>query len=392
MMSFKCIPAHINPLSCGAMKGLVTLFCLLIIHSCAESKRPFYPENIEELTFELEGKKWEYDTLKSPYRLFLVKDFLFVSQDKKVNYDEPMIHAFDKTTLAHIGALGKNGMGPNEMLYASHLDMDSSDSTMLVFDGINKRISKFDFAQLGVKNLLSNEQITLSSNMFDAIKTYKASDSTYLSISTQKKYMFNEYDLKGNWINGYGLWPEPTNDKLLSGFSGMERNFLLIEINAAWYRKKMGGHWYGLAMVYRDRVELFNYKTKELKSIEGPELIEEIQPFKIAGSGSSLSGAYGRDAQYTYRDLVFKDKNIYALYGGHSQVDYQETGIVAKTIFVFSYDGQLIGKLLLDRSVVALEVDEELGKIYTTTTDEDPGIAVFDLPEVFLGKRKDKLE
>jgi hypothetical protein len=29
-------------------------------------------------------------------------------------------------------------------------------------------------------------------------------------------------------------------------------------------------------------------------------------------------------------------------------------------------------------------VDEKLGKIYGLTTDENPGIAVFDIPERFL--------
>lgn len=359
---------------------------LLMAYACTPPKESFYPDNIAELTFQLEGTKWEYDTLKSPYRLYLINKFLFATQDDKVDFDEPMIHVFDRKTLKYLGALGKNGLGPNEMLFTSHLDINPYDTTLLVFDGRNKRISTFSFNQVAEKRLLAQEQTVLPTKMFEAYKTYKASDSTYLSISAQKEYMFNEYDLEGNWINGYGLWPEPANNKQLSDFRGMERSYFLGLMNGGWYRKKFGGDWYGLAMNYRDRIELFNYKTKELRSIEGPEIVDEIQPFRFVGSGESLMGTYSWDAQYTYRELVFKNKYIYALYGGHSQVDYERTGIISKTIFVFSYNTELIGKIELDRSVLALEVDEELGKIYTITTDENPGIAVFDLPEVLLNK------
>jgi len=372
----------------GSKTTILTSFFLLILSfiSCTKNEEYFYPENIDEITFDLKGEKYVYDTLKSPYRLFLIDNKLFATQDTKVNFDEPMIHVFDRKTLERIGSIGQNGLGPNEMLFASHLDIDSSDSTLIVFDGRNKRLSKFDLSLLFDKRLVADRQTILPSNMTDAYKTYRASDTSYMSISAQKKFIFNQYDLSGNWIKGYGSWPDVSNEKQLVGFSDMERNYLLGSINSGWYKKQIGGDWYALAMNYRDRIELFNYKTKELKSIKGPDIKDEIQPFKIAGSGTGLGGAYGWDANFTYRDITFKDKCIYALYGGHSQLDYQETNIIAKTIFVFSYDMKLKSKLQLDKSVVALEVDEELGKIFTITTDENPGIAVFDLPQEILNQ------
>jgi hypothetical protein len=39
---------------------------------------------------------------------------------------------------------------------------------------------------------------------------------------------------------------------------------------------------------------------------------------------------------------------------------------------------------MLNKSIRGLTVDESLGKIYGITTDEDPGIAVFDIPKELL--------
>ncbi len=354
---------------------------MLIFSSCSQNENTFYPTNIDDVTQEIKGAKFTYDTLKSPFKLFIAGDHLFVTQDGKVNFDEPMIHVFDKETMARVASIGQNGMGPNEMLFASLLDFDQSDSSVVVFDSRSKRFSKFDIQFAPQSNLLAQEQNVLPSDMFDSYKTYKASDSTYLGVSTQKEYIFNEYDLDGEWITGYVTWPQVANEKQLAGYSGIERNYLLGEINRGSFKKEVAGNWYALAMNYRDRIELFNYKTKEVRTIEGPELIDEIQPFRIAGAGSNLGGAYDFfEAVATYRDVTFKPKYLYALYAGTSQNEYKETGILAETIFVFGYDMKLKGKLLLDKSASALDVDEELGKIYTITTDENPGIAVYDIP------------
>ncbi len=363
----------------------IIALCLFFLTSCTEKEKPFYPPDIEQKTYGLKAQKYTYDTLISPYKPFIVQDYLFITQDTKVDFDEPMIHIFDKTTLKRTGSIGKNGMGPNEMLFASLLDYDASDSSVIVFDSRKKRLFEFDINPISENSLLAKNEIRLPTDMNDAYKLYKASDSTYLAVSTQKEYIFNEYDINGEWIRGYGKWPGIPNEKLLSSFTGIERNYLLSQINAGYLKKEIGGDWYGYVMGFRGRVELFNYRTKEYKSIEGPEIIDEIQPFKIAGSGNGLGGAYDFwEAISTYRDLTFQPKHIYTLYADVSQTEVNNTGQFAKKVFVFSYDGELVGQFNLDKSLRSFEVDEELGRIYGITIDENPGIAVFDIPKELL--------
>jgi len=139
-------------------------------------------------------------------------------------------------------------------------------------------------------------------------------------------------------------------------------------------------------MAYRDRIEFFNYRTKEYVSIKGPK--HEVPPFWVSGRGANVMTGYNIDVKFGYRDLSFGKTNTYALYGGYSELDYRETGNMAKTVIVFSEDFEVLAKLNLDRSVFAIAVDEERKKIYAITTDEEPGIAIFPIPEKLLTNKK----
>jgi len=58
---------------------------------------------------------------------------------------------------------------------------------------------------------------------------------------------------------------------------------------------------------------------------------------------------------------------------------------MADKILVFDHTGKPITKLNLDRSIINFVVNEAKQEVYGLTTDEDPGIAVFDLPAELFG-------
>jgi hypothetical protein len=59
-----------------------------------------------------------------------------------------------------------------------------------------------------------------------------------------------------------------------------------------------------------------------------------------------------------------------------------ETNENATEIYVFDLEGNIQCELKLDTSIKTLAVDEGTRKIFGVTTDENPGIAVFDLPSL----------
>lgn len=65
-------------------------------------------------------------------------------------------------------------------------------------------------------------------------------------------------------------------------------------------------------------------------------------------------------------------------------MDFNKTGIMAEQIWVFDHKGKPLWNLRLDRSIIQIVVNEATNEIYGLTTDEDPGIAVFKIPEELL--------
>uniref|UniRef100_UPI004047D4A0 BF3164 family lipoprotein n=1 Tax=Roseivirga sp. TaxID=1964215 RepID=UPI004047D4A0 len=184
-----------------------------------------------------------------------------------------------------------------------------------------------------------------------------------------------EYDNNGKRIAGYGKWePIPDRPELTT--------FMLTSINGGWFKKDSWDNLYVKAMAYRDRIEIFDYKSKRFITVDGPRL--EIPPFQIGGSGPGAIAAYSREIKFGHRDIAFGKQFIYDLYGGFSEIEYRQTSRLAETIYILTKKGEMVAKLNLDLSLRTIAVDEDLGKIYGITTDEEPGIAVFDIPKELL--------
>jgi hypothetical protein len=92
----------------------------------------------------------------------------------------------------------------------------------------------------------------------------------------------------------------------------------------------------------------------------------------------------GQDPRYLYRDAVVTEKNLFALYAGVSLSEFSKTAVMAVQIWVFDHKGKPLWKLMLDRSIINFVVNEESNEIYGLTTDENPGITVYNIPKELL--------
>ena len=120
--------------------------------------------------------------------------------------------------------------------------------------------------------------------------------------------------------------------------------------------------------------------TKKFTVIDGPDT--KLPKFDIVGPTNNSQLIFDSMNPYRYRDVSITNNYIYALYGGVGEKEFKETGILARKIFVFTLEGKPIVTLNLDRSVRAISVDETVGKIFGVTTDKDPNIADFDIPDI----------
>ena len=359
------------------MKTKLNILLISILLAACKGNSPKsvfdFPANGKPI-YALKSTKTYLPELLSPYKIEIKQPFLIIFEDGSIPFEKSPMHLVDLNTLAYRVPKGVNGYGPNEITNAQLFDTGFSDSTFWVNSSMSKRMSEFSLYD---SSLLSINEYRQPEDMYTAYQMLMITDSTFMCLTTTDNYKLVEYGANGKRITGYGKWePIPNRPELT--------NFMLTSINGGWFKKDSWNNLFVKAMAYRDRIEIFDYNSKQFITVDGPRL--DIPPFQIGGSGAGAIAAYSREVKFGHRDIAFGKQFIYDLYGGFSETEYRQTSRLAETIYILTKKGELVAKLDLDRSLRSIAVDESLGKIYGITTDEDPGIAVFDIPKELLNK------
>lgn len=151
------------------------------------------------------------------------------------------------------------------------------------------------------------------------------------------------------------------------------------EINKGRLRVNRAKKLFVKALGFRDRIEIFHYPSQTFKIIEGPR--KEVHPFEIKRSKGRSAVILDLEYPFGYVDAEVGNRYIYALFSGLTDRQMMNSDDYAKVVFVFTLNGELVCRFDLDRSVRSIAVDEELKQFYGITTDGDPGIAEFNLPQ-----------
>ncbi|UZD24764.1 BF3164 family lipoprotein [Algoriphagus halophytocola] len=309
-----------------------------------------------------------------------VGDFLIISENRRNDPTYPLIRIFRKSPLSYFSSKGKPGFGPLEIPSATLVESGPNDSTFTVYSGMSKTLTDFSLADT---SLLGINQYKQPEGLYEVYKMFHATDSTMLGIKSIDENRLVEISLKdGKRIAGYGKWEKIPNADHLIDYSDPIVNFHLGQINKGWFKANRKEGLFVTAGVYRDRIEIFDYNNKKFTVVEGPRL--DLPKFEIVPSGANSVVIFDIENKYGHRDIYIDDKYIYDLYGGFNEEEIFENNVVAKTIYILTHSGDVVGMLHLDISIRGLVVDTSLKKIYGITTDKDPGIAVFDLPDEFL--------
>lgn len=344
------------------------LLGIIIFATSCNPKQPneniFDPEALKSVF--LESEKFNNPKIINPLFLFSMDSFLIVTEDRRISPDQPLVHLFLKESLTYFSSKGSIGFGPYELPSADVFNRGHSEGTFLLYSGMDKKFVAYDIydsSRLGISEFKMPESETPLGLL------YFLPDSTFIGMSTYDENKYLEVNFQGNKVNGYGKWEEIEGKKDLSFF----HHFIL---NNGWFRVDDDFSLFVNASIFRDRLEIFDLKTRKIKTIDGPSA--ELPDFEFYEPNMPLNIPISNP--FRYRDVFISKNRIYALYGGLNEAHYKKTSELAKKIFVFTRNGEPVLKFDLDRSISSIVVDERLNKIYGVTTDEDPGIAVFNIP------------
>ncbi|MHA7131668.1 BF3164 family lipoprotein [Algoriphagus namhaensis] len=348
--------------------GLRVYFLLIFTMFGCNSKQlqegRLNPEVLDE--YQLSSEKIVHPALVNPLKIFSNEDFLFVFENNRISPDKPLIHVFTLPDLVYQISKGQMGFGPFEIPSADLLQPISSKNEFLVYSGMDKKMVKYSLAD---SSLLGIDEFRMPASNTPLGLFYLLSDSTFLGMSTFDENKFVEVDILGTKKKGFGAWDVIEGKEKMSYF----HHFLL---NNGWFKTDQSQEIIVNASIFRDRLEIFNINSKEIITLDGPSL--ELPLFEYYREDMPLNIPISNP--YRYRDVYITVDKIYALYGGLTEAHFKKTGELALDVFVLTKAGVPLYRFKLDRSISSIVVDQKQEKLFGLTTDEDPGIAVFELP------------
>jgi hypothetical protein len=357
-------------------KAFLPIFLFFLFSSCNFDKPTsvFDFERNGKPSFELKGEKIFFPEILNPWKIDQKGEFLIVQESYRIPSDKPLIHIISKEPLSYYSSKGISGEGPGQISDSDIFDPGLSDSTFWINAVMIKKMAQFNLYDTSRLSIMEYRQ---PENMMLAYTMYLTKEGTFMCMMADSPNKLTEFDFDGNQVAAYGKWEQISEQPEMD-------NFLLMTYNKGRLKTNAKKNVFVKASVYRDRIEIFDYETKTFTIVDGPRL--ELPPTNISGSGSNSALVFSMDQKYGFWDLAVGQKFIYGLYSGKSQDEIQKLGKNSETIYVLSFNGEMAAKLDLNQSVSGITVDESLGKIYGITTDEEPGIVVFDIPKELLKK------
>ncbi|MFC3416360.1 BF3164 family lipoprotein [Algoriphagus hitonicola] len=356
------------------MKNSILLLTCFLFASCAAPTEEINNRTITWDDFEIiqiNSEKHYFEEIINPSSIGFNRNKIILTEAWRVPENFPRMHLIDVKDWTYDKPKGKYGKGPLEISDVAHLLKVSGQDEYWVYNLNARKLVRFSTTD---SSLLGRNEWKLPKDMPIVRFIENTKEGSFLAIPREGDYILEELDSLGNSLGSYGKWDSiPERPELTSKD--------IAELNTGWFKGNPEENLFVFATLYRDILKMFDYQTKEFITILGPNL--ELPLFdlhKTAGPSVFVKP----ESTYRYRDVVISTDYIFALYGGYSYTEFTQTGKIAEDILVFDHSGNPLWNLKLDRSIIEMVFDENTNQLYGLTVDEDPGIAVFDLPEEIL--------
>ncbi|WP_235941488.1 BF3164 family lipoprotein [Cyclobacterium roseum] len=354
----------------------ILIVILLPLTNCSEDKlksdnlKSFTEKTIPR-TMNLVGNKYFFENIKNPLKIFVKNNKLIIGESRRIPEEYPPIHIIDAKNMKYLRPFGKRGFGPGEVSDVSGIDLGGKENTFWVYSAMSKYFSEFT---LDDTTTLSKNQIKQEGDLFMAMAMAWSSDSTVMCRLVNDPHQFVEFSIDGRRLANYGKWQDHLVREDLT-------NYMMSDLHLGRFKGNQQNNIYASAGFYRDRIEILNKESGSIFITDGP--FNYIPEFTIVNSSGS-SGKLIVDAAEpsAYYDISISKNYIFGLYSGKTEKQKSESSEIANDIYVFDLEGTIKSKFILNISIRGLTVDEENQKIYGITTDENPGLAVFDLPNL----------
>ncbi len=295
--------------------------------------------------------------LKSPTHVYLLDDYLIIFENKS----DKILHLFNLKNKKYQGAYIDKGQGPGEVAFPWSLSKEGN-KEFILYDAQLRKILGYQ-----IDSLINNDSFFLEQkfNQSGATNFVTTFDDTYF-FTDESNFNNSIYSIgintESSQINGYGKPPVLVSASDSDAIKATAASTFMAAKNGTFV----------LAYRLSPRIEIFNYKNNEWKTIISPENFEI--DYTVASEEGETFFAVNKNTRLAYLDVVLTDKYIYALYGKNKLLESMYGK--GRTIYVYDYDGNPIKKLVLDKDIVFFDVKND-ESIYALSVDLYPEILNF---------------
>lgn len=334
---------------------------LLMVVSCTQKNKYQHETSITQNSFvdteSLTGSTVEFDNILMKPNQLQIYDTLLITCNQST---DKFFHIFNLKSKKKIGECISMGQGPTEMIMPWFVQ---SKDAVVIFDMGTSQISKFTVDEfLTNQNPMPFEQIKLDTQIFSEISLL--GDEVIGSLY-QPEYPLFLFNKEGKKIKGFGAYPIS------------EMTYTNVEIIDA-YRSIITTNQEDKVAVchfWTDLIDIYDKNGNLKKRIHGPESF--FPHFKEYKDGNVITT---QPVKGKYKDAFYSPTSVgddfFVLYNGKS-LEEEGYNLLAKQIFVFSWDGVPKKRYLLDQGVSRIAVDEINKKIYGISDDPEYHIVEF---------------
>lgn len=343
--------------------ALMTFGCTKTSKKTAKFETPAFSKEINLEGTPIGPKNAFMRTRKA----ILINNFIIVLDTKSTPYSISIVDLHNDNTMYHIA---HNGQGPSEFISAWDIRPDViQKNSFWTLDATSQSYSKYVLDSIFAGNLKPCKRIKARNPML-RMDDFVVTDKHII-------------------CNGPISCAQLAFLSLDNGLLIRESERIPIEVK---YEKKVSNEILALAYVSRmgikpdlsriaigtsmgDYLSIYDSSGVRLKTIRTPERLEPI--FEVSSNGH---WGYTDESRYGYHDIACSDRCIYAQYGGKTHDG--DIKYTSKYINVYTWDGEPVVRLVLDRYVLGICVDEERNSLYALEIFANQPIIKYTLPNL----------
>ena len=343
--------------------ALMTFGCTKTSKKTAKFETPAFSKEINLEGTPIGPKNAFMRTRKA----ILINNFIIVLDTKSTPYSISIVDLHNDNTMYHIA---HNGQGPSEFISAWDIRPDViQKNSFWTLDATSQSYSKYVLDSIFAGNLKPCKRIKARNPML-RMDDFVVTDKHII-------------------CNGPISCAQLAFLSLDNGLLIRESERIPIEVK---YEKKVSNEILALAYVSRmgikpdlsriaigtsmgDYLSIYDSSGVRLKTIRTPERLEPI--FEVSSNGH---WGYTDESRYGYHDIACSDRYIYAQYGGKTHDG--DIKYTSKYINVYTWDGEPVVRLVLDRYVLGICVDEERNTLYALEIFANQPIIKYTLPNL----------